>query len=162
MSADAVKRCVGAEPERVKGMAVPPFNALSDLLKPDAADKADGVGEILVDDVLSYADSLEYLRRLVRLNGRNAHFGGYLHDSVKNGGIVVVYSCGRVFVKHSAVDKLFYALLCKVRIDRPCAVAEKRGKLMHVARLSAFKDKRDRGALLCPDKILLHCRNGKE
>ena len=39
MSADAVKRCVGAEPERVKGMAVPPFNALSDLLKPDAADK---------------------------------------------------------------------------------------------------------------------------
>lgn len=63
MSADAVKSCVGAEPERVKGMAVPPFNALSDLLKPDAADKADGVGEILVDDVLSYADSLEYLRR---------------------------------------------------------------------------------------------------
>ena len=46
-----------------------PEDVLVYLIQPDAADGAGSVREVFLDHVFVYADRLEYLRGLVRLEG---------------------------------------------------------------------------------------------
>ena len=49
--ADGIERGVDAEPERLKGLVVLPFDALADLFQTDALHAADRIGEIAIDDL---------------------------------------------------------------------------------------------------------------
>ena len=160
--ARAVQRGVHAEAKRVECMVMPPLYALGDLLEADAADRADRVGEILVDGGLRNADRLENLRRLIGLQRRNAHLGRNLDDAVQNGIVVVLDGGVIVLIQSAAFNALGDAFLRKIRVDRPRAVAEQRGKVMHIARLGALQNDGDRRALLCADQILLDGRDGKQ
>ena len=91
MRADRIERRVDAESERVKGVVVPPLDALFDLREPDSLDGADGVREVFVDDFLADSDRLEDLRGLVGLKGGYAHLRRDLDDAVKYRAVVVVY-----------------------------------------------------------------------
>ena len=162
VEAEAVERRIHAEAERIERVAVAVFHALADLFQTNAAHATDGVGEILIDDVLADADGLEDLAGLIRLQRRDAHFGRNLDDTVQNGVVVVVHGGMAVLVENADVDAFGDAFMRKIRIDRPRAVAQKRGKMMHRARLGAFQNDRDRRALFRADQMLLHRRDGKK
>ena len=99
---------------------------------------------------------------LIRLQRRDAHFGRNLDDAVQNGVVVVVHGGMAVLVENADVDALGDAFMRKIRIDRPRAVTQKRGEMMHRARLGAFQNDRDRRALFRADQMLFHRRDGKK
>ena len=69
MLADAVKRGVYTESQRIERMAVTVLYTFVDLLKTYSADAAYGIGEVFVYNLFFNADGLEYLRRLILLYG---------------------------------------------------------------------------------------------
>ena len=101
VNAHGVQCGVEAQAQGVEGLVVVPLHALADLLQAHALHTGDGVGEVLVDDLLVNAHALENLGGLVGLDGGNAHFGGDLHDAVENGAVVVVDSGGGVLVQQT-------------------------------------------------------------
>lgn len=84
-----------------------------------------------------------------------ANFHNPLQD-----GVVVVFNGGLlIFLKHAAPDQLADAVLRQIGVDRPCAISQQRGKMMHIARFAAFKDDGNSRAPLGAHQMLLHCRN---
>ena len=158
----AVQRGIHAEAERVECVIMPPLYPFGNLGKTDSADRADRVGKILVDDCLRNADRLKDLRGLIGLQRRNAHFGRDLNDAVQDRVVIVLDGGVIVLIQSAALDALGDTLLCKVRVDRPRAVAEQRCKMVHIARLRALEDDGDRGAFLGADQILFDRRNRKQ
>ena len=69
-----IQRGVYPQVQQVKGMVMPPLYALADFLQPNALHRAYRAGEIGIDYVLTNADGLKDLSRLVGLQGGNAHF----------------------------------------------------------------------------------------
>ena len=61
----AVKRCVNAESQGVKSVAVAVFYTLVYLFKTNSAHTAYGVGKVAVNNLLLYTDSLENLGGLI-------------------------------------------------------------------------------------------------
>ena len=58
---------------------------------------------------------------------------------MKNSVIVIINSDMQVLVKHSHLYKLSNALMGKIRIDCPCAIAEQGGEMMNVSGLCTFQ-----------------------
>ena len=59
---------------------------------------------------------------------------------MKNGVIVILHCRIVIFVQHMIVDQLPDGILCKIRIDGTGAIAQKRGKVMHLPGFSGLKD----------------------
>ena len=112
------------------------------LLKTYAAYTARCIGEILIYHVLSDADCFKYLSRLIGLECRYTHLGSNLNYAVKDCLVVIIYSDMRLLIKHASLYNLFNTLMCKIRIDCTCTIAQKHSKLMHVSWLSTLYDDR--------------------
>ena len=97
MLAEAVKRGVNAESQRVKCMAVAVLNALVDFFKTYTAHTAHGICEVFINNLFTNAYSLKYLRGLVGLNCGNTHFRGDFYYTVKYGAVIIAY-CGVVIL----------------------------------------------------------------
>ena len=156
MEAGGIDGQVGGQIHGIVRPVMPPEDCLVDLLQTDAADAADGVGKIAVHHVLADADGLKDLRALVRLHAGNAHLGGDAHHAVQNRLVVRVDGGVIVLVERPARDERADAVLREIGVDGARAVAEEGGEVVHIARLCAFEDDGDRGALLRAHQILLH------
>ena len=157
VDAGGIQGGVHPQIQQVKGVVVPPLDALADLLQADALHGADGVGEILIDNVAANAHRLKNLSGLVGLQRGNAHLGGDLHDAVEHGGIIVRNGLMGILVQAVFLHLLGNALLGKIGIDGPRAVAQQGGKVVHIPRLRALQNDGDGGALLGADQVLFQC-----
>ena len=153
---------VVGQAQGVKGMGVVILDALGNLFQTHAADAGDGVGEIAVHDVLPDTDGLENLRRLVGLNGGDAHFGRHLDNAMEDGAVVVIHGHGVVLIQQALMDSLPDALMGQIGIDGPCAVAQESGEMVDVAGLRRFQNDGNGGALLGADQMLFQCRHGQQ
>ena len=113
---------------------------LFNILYGNAPYPAYGMREIFIDHILVNADGLKDLGAFIGLNGTDAHLGCNLYNAVKNGVIVILHCRIVIFVQHMIVDQLPDGILCKIRIDGTGAIAQKRGKVMHLPGFSGLKD----------------------
>ena len=128
---------------------------LLNILECDTADAADCAREIFVDQLLAETDRLENFGALIRLQSGNTHLRRDFDDAVQYRVVVVLNRCVIVLVKQVVVNQLVNRFECKIGIDRASTVGEKRREVMHLARLSAFKNDRESGSLFCRDKMLM-------
>ena len=162
VGAGGIQGGVHPQIQQVKGVVVPPLDTLADLLQADALHGADGIGEILVDDLLADAHRLKNLSGLVGLQGGNAHFGGDLHDAVEHGAVVVRNGLVGVLIQPVLFHQLGDALLGKIGVDGPGTVAQKGCKMVHIPGLRAFQNDGHGGALFGANQILLHGGHGQQ
>ncbi|MPM52524.1 hypothetical protein SDC9_99284 [bioreactor metagenome] len=154
-----IQRGVIAKAQGVEGPVVVPLHALANLCKAHAPHPADGVGKIPVDHGGVDTHALENLGGLVGLNGGNAHFGGNFHDAVENGAVVIADGGAGVLVQKAHRHQLRHAFLREIGIHGLRAIAQQRGKMMHVPRLRAFQNHGQGGALLGAHQMLLQGGN---
>ena len=96
------------------------------------------------------------------MQGGNAHFGGDLYDAVEH-RVVIVLDCGVVvLVEQIVVYQLMDSFKREIRIDRAGAVGEKRCEVMHLARLAALQNDRERRPFLCCDQVLVQRGNSEQ
>ena len=147
---------IDVQSQGVEGLTVPVFQLLLDVQQRDAAHPADGVGEILVDDVGADAHGLENLAALIGLDGGDAHFGGDLHDARQHGLVVVAHGGVVVLFQQAVMNQAADALLGKIRIDGAGAIAQESREIVHQSRLAAFQNQGHGGALTGTHQILGH------
>ena len=61
MLAEAVKRGINPQPQRVKSVAVAVLNTLVNFFKPYTANAAYGICKVLINNLFAYAYRLKYL-----------------------------------------------------------------------------------------------------
>ena len=127
MESHTVQRGIHLQIQRIKGMVVVILHRLPHLLQPDTAHLADGMGKVLVDDILTDPHRLEDLCRLIGLDGGHAHLGGDLHDAPEDGVVVVVDGGMGILVQKAQFHAFLNALVGKVRADGPGTVAQRTG-----------------------------------
>ena len=155
MHTGGIQGGVHPQVQGIKGVVVPPLDALGNLFEADALHRADGVGKVGVDDLPADAHRLKNLGGLVGLQGGNAHFGGNFHDAGQDGFVVVGDGLVAVLVQHIALHQLLDAVLGQIGVDGPGAVAQKGGKVVHIPGLGAFQNDGNGGALLGAHQVLL-------
>ena len=160
--AGGVERGVNGQTQRVKRMVVAEFDNLADFLQTDAADAGNGVGEVLVNDLLLDADCLENLCGLIGLDGRDTHLRCNLDDALEHSLVVRVDGNRNFLVEQTLFNQLCNALLCQIRVDSGCTVAEQRSEMMHLARLCGLHDDGKGGALFGAHQILLQGRDSEQ
>ncbi len=111
------------------------------------AQRAGGVGEVLVHKLRIKPHRLEELGALVRLQRGHAHLGGDLQDPRRKRLVVVFDARLAAFPADDVVGE--------VRVHRPRAVGDQHRKLVGVAGLAALQQDGDRRALLDVDEVLL-------
>ena len=148
---------VDIQPQRVEGRVVLRLDVGLNVLKVDAAHPADRAGEVLVDDFLRDADSLEDLAALVALDRGDAHLGGDLHDAVEDGLVVVVHGGVVVLIQQTLIDELADGLMGQIGVDGTGTIAQQGGEVVHLVGFGAFQNEGQRGALLGADEVLGHC-----
>ena len=146
----------------VKGMGVVILDALGNLLQTHAADAGDGVGEIALHNILSDADGLENLRRLVRLDGGDTHFGRHLDNTMEDSAVVIVHGNGVVLVQQALMDGLADALVGQIGVDGSGAIAQEGGEVVDVAGLRRFQNDGNGGTLLGANQMLFQCRHSQQ
>ena len=92
MFSKAVERQIRLQPQRIESFGMIMVCLLRNVFHGDAAHPADGSAEIFVYDAGVNADGLKNPRALVGLYGGDTHLGGDLHNAMKHGAVVVVYS----------------------------------------------------------------------
>ena len=162
MDAGGIQRLVHGQVQRVEGAAVAVLHVLGDFLQADAAHAADGVGEVLADDLLADADGFEDLGALVGLDGGDAHLGRDLDDAVEHGFVVVAHGGVIVLFHQALVDQLADHLMGQIGVDRPRAEAQQRGEVVNVAGLAALQNDGNGGALLGAHQMLLQRRHRQQ
>ena len=76
--------------------------------------------------------------------------------------IIILYSRIIIFIQHVIIDQFPDRFQRQIRIDRACAVSQKRCEVMDFSGLSGFQDNGEGSALLCFYKVLVHCRHGQQ
>ena len=135
-----VQRLVDAQSQRVKSVIVPERYSLFDLFDADAAHSAHGPGKIAIDDIFSQPDRFKDAGGLIRLEGRNAHFGRYFDNARQKGLVIILHGCVVILVEDAQLDQLADALVRQIRVDRAHAEAEERRDLVDVPGLAALQD----------------------
>ena len=82
MAALAVQRKIVGQPQHIKGLRMMIFHVGRNIFHGNSLDAADGVGKIFINDFPADADGFKNLRSLVGLQGRNAHLGRDLYDTM--------------------------------------------------------------------------------
>ena len=103
MGADGIERFIKAQPQRLKGLVVLPLHTLVDLRETDALHAAHGVGKIAVDNRLADADAFKDLRRLIGLDGGDAHFCRNLHKAAQDRVVIVIDRHAHILIQHPAL-----------------------------------------------------------
>ena len=129
------------------------------LVEADAADAADGAGEVAVDELLAEPDRLEDLGAGVRRHRRHAHLRHHLQDALAARLDVVLDRLVGVDAGqpvHALGDQVLDRLERQVRVDRAGAVADQQRHVMHLAGVAALDDEADLGALLGAHEVVVH------
>ena len=132
------------------------------VLYADAAYPAYGSGKIFRNHFLGNADGFKDLGSLIGLNGGNPHFGCNLHNSVKNGGIVIVNGGIVILAEQIFLNKLSNGVQCQIGIDRTGTIAQQRGKMMHLSGFARFQNQSQGGLLLCIYQMLMNGGHGQQ
>ena len=138
------------------------FCLVLDILQCDAAHTTNRFCKVFVDYFLADADRLKNLRALIGLDRGNTHLRRDLDDAVQHCRIVIIDRRIVILLDHLIVDELADGILRQIRVNRAGSVAQKRGKMMHLARLAGFQNDRKRCSLLRLYKILMHRRYRKQ
>ena len=145
-------------------MAVAQRDLLGDLVEADAAEAADGAGEVLVDQLLAEADGLEDLGAGVGRDRGDAHLGHHLEDALAGRLDVVLDrlagsltpSMRPSAIRSSMVSKARYGLMARG------AVAEQQAHVVHLAGLAGLDHEADPGAGLLADEVVVHGRGEQQ
>ena len=156
-------RCAHAvwapQPHGVKGGVVPLVYKCRNLWQANSAHATNRIREIIAHHIWRQAHNLEYLRALITLQGRYAHFRRHLHNTLQNSVVVCAYGHISIAVKGAIPHKRANALVRQIRAHGTRAIAQKRGEVVHGNRFCAFQHHRYSGALFCAHKILFHGRH---
>ena len=144
--------------QRVEGGGMQHIYIIGDVFQGDAAHTADGVGKVLVDNLLGDTNGLKDLGALVGLDGGNTHLGGDLDNAVKDCGVVIIYCCVIIFVQHLGLDQVMHRLLGQIRVDGTGAKAQQGCEVMYLSRLAALQDQGHGSTLLGLYQMLLQRR----
>uniref|UniRef100_A0A6J5ZWJ4 Unannotated protein n=1 Tax=freshwater metagenome TaxID=449393 RepID=A0A6J5ZWJ4_9ZZZZ len=115
---------------------------LAKNIQANSPDPRRSPGEVAIDELLLESDRFEDLCTAVRLNRRDAHLGDRLQkplakrlDDIALGLVRAVHSVDVTLGSHfgGAVEQ-------QIRVDCARPVADQRGEVMNLARLSAFKN----------------------
>ena len=144
----------------VVGQPLPPIeptreHILPELGKPDSADRRHGARETAVHDLGAEAEGFEQLRAGVRAQGADPHLGEDLEQSLLGGGSERGLD---VLPRRRAAHRL----QGQPRVHRLGAVAEQRGEVVDVARVSRFGDQRHTRAETGLEQPLVHGADGEE
>ena len=156
------QRGVGGQAQRVKRAGVRFVGAAGDVRQRDAADAADGAGEVFVNDFAADAQRLEQLAALVGLQRRDAHLGRDLDHALQNGCVIVLHGGVVVLFQQAVLGQFGNAGVGQIGVDRARAVAQKGGEVVHLARFARFQNQRQRRALFGLDQVLVHGRHRQQ
>ena len=149
----AGRQCLaGQRPLREGGLVAHQHLAGHDV-QADAADARCGPGEMLVNDVLADANSLEELGTVIALHGRHAHLGHDL-DHALGGGLGEV-PAGRLVVdsrQQSVADHPVQRLEGQVGVDRTGAIADQQREVMHFPGFAGLDNEARPHAQAFPDQ----------
>ena len=127
-----------------------------------AAQTVGRVGEIGVHQRRVQPHGFKQLRALVGLQGGNAHLRGDFEYAGGQRPVVTGDSLRGRFVDAPARAQRQHAFVRQIGVHRPRAKADEHGQLVNVARLAAFQQHGDGGALLFAHQVLLQRRHRQQ
>ena len=135
------------------------------LFNADSADSGGRPREVLLHERLVQAHRFENLCASVALNGRYAHLGHYLEDSLVRGLYVVVFGC---FVVHAGCQKAGLAshtgqcFECQIGVNRACAVADEQGEVRHLTGLASLDNQAHFCTSALPYEVVVNAGCGQD
>ena len=122
---------------------MPAQHILRDLFVADAAQARRGIGEAFLDQIRMQADGLEDLGTTIGIDGSNTDFRHDLEQTLL-GSFDIVFDhllLGHGFVSHfAALHRFTRSVQRQIRINRRGPIADQRGKVVCLARLTALAD----------------------
>ena len=153
-----------ADRRRGIGQGVPAQRLLADLADAHPVDAGGGPGEVPVYHPTVQTDGFEDLRAAVRLDGGDPHLREDLEQALVDGFDELGFGGGRIeALRQIAVPLHIHERLeHQVRIDRPGAVADQAGEVMHVAGLTGLQDQPDLGPGAFPHEMMVDRRDAEQ
>ena len=136
-----------------------------DLVEADAAEPADGAGEVALDELGAEADGLEDLGAGVAGHRRHAHLRHHLEHALAARLDVVAHRLARVDGPEAVEvlgDQVLDRLEREVGVDRAGAVADQQRHVVHLAGVAALDDQPDHRALLGAHEVVVHGRGEQQ
>ena len=162
--ANAVQGGICPQSQRIESSGMQVIHILLDILQGNAADPADGVRKVFVNDAAVDTNGLKNLGTLVGLDGGNTHLGCDLDNAVQNGVVIIIHSSVVILVQCPVLDHVADALLGQIRVDGTGAIAQQRCEMVHIPGLAALQNDGHGGTLLGDDQMLMyrsHCQQGR-
>ena len=162
MEAAGVKGRIHRQAQGIEGVVMPGRDIFADLREADAADAADGPGEILVDEFFPETDGFEDPGRLIGLDRGDPHLRRGLYDAAQQRLVVIRDGSMVILVQQSEVDEFGNAFVGQVGVHGPYAEAQKGRDLMHVPGFAALQDQGHRRPLPGLHQVLFHGRHRQQ
>ena len=160
VTADAEQR--EAAEGRGKGAVVMVAAVFLNAAQANAAQTVRRIGEVGVHQRRVEAHGFKQLRALVGLQGGDAHLRGDLEYAGGQRPVVIGNGLRGRFVDASACAQRQHTFVRQIGVHRPRAKADEHGKLVNVARLAAFQQHGDGGALLFAHQMLFQRRHRQQ
>src|ERR1035438_10255076 len=121
-------------------------------------------GKVSVNQIFIQSDGFEYLRALIALQRRDAHFREGLQQSLLDGLHEVLHRefGSKAVTQLAAPNQVFNTLECEVRIDRTGTIATEQSEMHHLARFAGFCDERYLRPRFFADQQVVYCGQGKQ